>query len=233
MKKNGFTLAEILITLSIIGIAAAIAAPSITRAIPDKYKPKVLKTYQTISNITSDLLANDNLYFKKDIDPTNPPADSDYNTNGTFKTTSAYGCKGLNCTEKPRSGSGYNTDDYKGICKYPNLVAAALSVGTPTKCTDSSKFSNFKTSDGTTMKIEAAGTTVAGGYLVEIDIDQSTNGKDCVYNKTSCKNPDKYRFHVDSDGNITADSTDHLTEVYLEHMTRVDKKADFDAAYQK
>lgn len=231
MKKKGFTLAEILITLSIIGIASAIAAPYLTKAIPDKYKTRVLKNYQTISQVTDDLLANENLYYRKDP---STATSGDFNSDGTFKITTQYGCIGLNCKEMPYPITGYNTSDFMNICKYPNLMAASLAADTPTLCSTSNSFSKFKTSDGTDMKISAKGTTIAEGYTIEIDVDQTTNGKNCVYNKNAgCKNPDRFRFFVNSDGDIMADSSDPLTAVYLENMTRVDKKADFDAAYNK
>ena len=40
MKKNGFTLSELIITLSIIGVASALMMPAITKAMPDKNKTK-------------------------------------------------------------------------------------------------------------------------------------------------------------------------------------------------
>lgn len=232
MQKNGFTLTEMLITISIIGIVAAIAVPSVTRVVPDKYKPKVLKTYQTISKTTSELLADEGLYYRKDP---STATQSDINTDGTLKTSTQYGCIGLNCTETPLSYTGYNdSTKYSGICKYPNLMATMLSSDTPTLCTASTLYSSFKTSDGTLIDIKSiTGTSAEDGYNVEIDIDQSSNGKNCVYNKTSCKNPDQFKFIVDGDGNVKADSTDYLTEVYLEHMTRIDRKADFVEAYNK
>lgn len=43
MKKQGFTLAEILITIGIIGIAAALIAPSFTKLIPKKEKVEFME----------------------------------------------------------------------------------------------------------------------------------------------------------------------------------------------
>jgi len=46
MKKLGFTLSEIIVTLCIIGVVAAITAPLIENLVPDKNKMMVLKYYK-------------------------------------------------------------------------------------------------------------------------------------------------------------------------------------------
>ena len=50
MKKTGFTLTETLITLSIIGIAAALIAPSLRKLIPDREKIEFMETYKLVTN---------------------------------------------------------------------------------------------------------------------------------------------------------------------------------------
>ena len=56
MNKKGFTLAEVLIALAIIGVTAAITAPMLSSLMPDKHKAMVLKYYKTITDINKDLL---------------------------------------------------------------------------------------------------------------------------------------------------------------------------------
>ena len=50
MKKTGFTLAELLITLGIIGVIVAILVPAVNNAMPDENKAMYLKTYDTLSD---------------------------------------------------------------------------------------------------------------------------------------------------------------------------------------
>ena len=46
MKNKAFTLAEILVTLGIIGIVVAVTLPLVNKAKPDNTKIMFLKTYQ-------------------------------------------------------------------------------------------------------------------------------------------------------------------------------------------
>ena len=50
MKKFGFTLAELLITLTIVGISVALVAPAVSNIMPDANKAKVLKYNVQLNN---------------------------------------------------------------------------------------------------------------------------------------------------------------------------------------
>lgn len=58
MKKFGFTLAEVLISLTIIGVVAAMVAPTISKITPNKDKVMVIKAYKALSD-TCRLLINE------------------------------------------------------------------------------------------------------------------------------------------------------------------------------
>lgn len=60
MKKFGFTLAEVLITLGIIGVVAAITVPNlITTYKAKRYRTQFLKSYSTLQQIFKQMEAND------------------------------------------------------------------------------------------------------------------------------------------------------------------------------
>lgn len=62
MKKNGFTLAEILVTLGIIGIVSAITVPSLMSNFQKKtYETSIKKAYNTVSNAVSTYMANEGI----------------------------------------------------------------------------------------------------------------------------------------------------------------------------
>ena len=62
MKKFGFTLAELLVSLTVIAIAATLTATISGSLMPDKNKVKVLKFHSAISNALESMFNNENLY---------------------------------------------------------------------------------------------------------------------------------------------------------------------------
>ena len=50
MKKQGFTLAEALITLAIIGVAAALISPALRNLIPNQEKMEFMECYKILTN---------------------------------------------------------------------------------------------------------------------------------------------------------------------------------------
>ena len=62
MKKLAFTLAEVLIALSIISIIAAIAAPAIMNAKPDANKMIYLKIYDSLTKTVREVADNSRIY---------------------------------------------------------------------------------------------------------------------------------------------------------------------------
>ena len=77
MRKNGFTLAEVLLSMTIIGIIASITAPSLMNLFPNKDKVQTLKYKKLITEINAELLNNPSIYengeFDKDL-----PKDHEY-----------------------------------------------------------------------------------------------------------------------------------------------------------
>ena len=71
MKKSGFTLTELVITVGIIGVAAILTMPTIINIIPDKNKLKVLQYYSKIHSTINEILSDPEIYhpYTKEGDP--------------------------------------------------------------------------------------------------------------------------------------------------------------------
>lgn len=65
-KKSGFTLAELMIVLTILGIVAAVLTPIIFNAAPDENKLKFKKAYYTLQR-TTDAVLNSDTYPEGDM----------------------------------------------------------------------------------------------------------------------------------------------------------------------
>ena len=94
MKRKGFTLSELLIALSIIGIASALFAPVISDIMPDKSKSFIMKYYSNISQINSEILDNSSLYDISDtcsgLDCKGTPTNTEFAS--CSNQSSKYGC---------------------------------------------------------------------------------------------------------------------------------------------
>lgn len=72
-RKRGFTLAELMIVLAILGIVSAILTPVIFDAMPDENKLKFKKAYYTMQR-TTDAVLNSDVYPEGDLSKPSSPA---------------------------------------------------------------------------------------------------------------------------------------------------------------
>ena len=202
MKKQGFTLAELLITLGVIGVAAALLVPNLGKVLPDRNKITVLNTAKVINEITTNLMNNDGLY---------------YNINR---------CVGLACNATPKTAP-YNDNKYSGDSKYSRLLISNLNVdGDVNEEANASAF-KFKTTDGVFWTVTP--TAITGGATIMIDVNGESKGKNCSFNTSSCKKPDQYVFVVDQMGKLHPG--DPLTAAYTMNQTKTkNKKNDYTLA---
>lgn len=66
-NKNGYTLAEVLMILGMIGIIAALVMPSIISSVPKNYEALNKKTAYVLERTVSDIVNNEEYYERKDI----------------------------------------------------------------------------------------------------------------------------------------------------------------------
>ena len=220
MKKLGFTLAEVLIAIGIVGVCAAFLTPTIVNIMPDRNKPRVIQYFSYITNATVDLLGDEGIYYQDDVTETVtlPEEDAYGQTEVTYPKMNPDGsfvksCSGgLDCTS---ASKGRFCENASGTTKYRTCLYDRLGMN---KDSDTSTFK-----DGSLWTV-----TNNGGDNYTISIKVNTNGNDCTYNKTSCKHPNKYLFSVDKHG--TVKPADPLSKVYLKNSGRTNSKKDKEEA---
>ena len=174
MKRKGFTLAEILIALAIVGSVAAISIPMVHRIMPDKDKAIVLKVFKTVNEINDELI-NDPTMYRFNVD-----------------------CQQhiLQCSDRPLNLPDSDTI-HNGNRKYPQLLSERLNLSDTIQANGNTY--TFTTSDGVDWSLSG---TATNGYTLTIDTNNPQR-EDCSYNSSSCKNPRKFSFQISNDAIIT------------------------------
>ncbi len=189
MKKRGYTLAELLITIGIIAIIAAIVLPLINKFKPDSNKILYLKTYDAIVEVVGNMVSNQEFY---------PTSD------GTFSYAKA---PLYNLQEVTVAGTKYG-GSAKKFCE---LLGLSLSSTGAASCSDNyQEYSDnlfdspsFGSANGVQFFVT---TNVEGYYRSDIYFDvNGSKGGNCMYGE-SCKNPDRFKVSIAADGTIAADN---------------------------
>ena len=217
--KKGFTLAEVLVALGLVGIIAAITAPMLGSMMPNEHKAKALKYYKTVQDINQELLSNPFYYY-------------DYKDGNVTKLgLASYGTADKFPGLKEEVGDDYN--NYLGNKKYCYLLANKMEVDGDIQNYTSNI--EFETIDGVSITCSPGKSVLNHSlkeqpYTLTFDIN-GDNAPNNIGTKNQ-KKPDRFVFHIDTYGKVTADSKDKLTQQYLKNPHKLnDKKADYEAAF--
>ena len=207
MKKLGFTLAEIIVALGIIGVVAAITSPIINNIIPDKDKVQVIKVHKLLTDINKEFLSDSSLYYKEPRDPDEP-------------VLHGFDQLGPALRDKYLSPNP-NFMWYQGQSKYLALLADYMKTES-INITENSNIGSFVTVDGVEW--------VFDGFSFYIDLDDESDSMNCSYNSNSCPRPDRFNFIIDPETGVVS-GNDPLTRAYLANPDNLsDKKADYKTA---
>lgn len=214
MKKFGYTLAEILIAITIIGVMTAVMLPLINNTKPDKTKAMYLKTYDSLVEILNNVTYNSQIFT--------------IFTQSGGKTYDISKCP-LFDTEKRKIGNnGKILVTQNGNDKLCSVVAASFGVEPDASCSDKKytdttfpKNLSFTNNYGIQFQFIVTGINVATGvYTTEIYVDvDGANGNSCIYDKNTCQRPDRFLFLVSPTGHLIP--ADQMGQAYIRTRTNL------------
>lgn len=224
MKKTGFTLSELIVSLSIIGIASALMMPAISKLVPDRNKTKVISIQSKLVSAVDNLLDDDMIYWCLDNEDK----------------------EGLSCEGMPTIQSNFHNENFRGSQKFENLMVRQLGLEDAASVIDRFR---YRTPDGVNWRFERGcsnnnGTFAANNgacavqntltYRITVDLNGTAaraagRNPNRIYGQNGEQKPDQFRFRVDNYGGITPE--DALTAAYLRNAFKsADKKNDKDVA---
>lgn len=182
---SGFTLAEVLLTMVIIGVVMSLLIRTIARVDPDKDKFLFLKSYHAVEEIVrssiNDFTKYDqNIYREEDIDPTQGEPHINFSHNPLSTAKVEYIDKGKLKTACPKNPEG-NTSNCDNELKQENAVcyyiAEHINTVGEVNCSDNNS-ANLKSSIGVCFW-GLVDESKKGTY--EIIVDPACVGKDSGY----------------------------------------------------
>lgn len=227
MKKSGFTLAELLISLGIVGVIAAVTLPLMGKIMPDVNKAMYLKAHDSLQETVLNLVSTSSVFSNR--------FQFDSETQLDIKR---YPLLDTKASQSRQFGH------HAGATKLCKLLAESFGA-TSDNCSaadyvfSDADFNNkfnrnlsFTSSNGMEWWIIPKSnsiTEISDGVFsmnyqtdVYVDVNSSTSSKNCIYNADSCKNPDRFKFMISADGTVVA--ADPVGEFYNANRAKWTKK---------
>ena len=208
--KNAFTLAEVLVTMTILGVLIALTTRALSDVKPNQEMIMFKKAYYTTSRVVSELVNDEDLY----------PENLDDMTHDALANT----------TIEAQTGNGeamYKGIPYSGPGKFCRLFAAKLNINL-NACnarTAINNGGNFVTTDGMSWSMPASEGIFTGAdnreYIV-VDVNGPNRGDNCTLDNvnnlgtTRCNGsqiPDQFIISVGKYGEVSTNS--ELSRRYL------------------
>ena len=142
--KFAFTMAEAILTLTIIGVVAALMLRSVNRINPDKNKVLFLRSFHALESAVSDII-NDTSFYDHDIGIL-----SDFSSDplpmAVVELNSTQGS--VLCSKKSNFPDGYCKHVIDKTNAFCYFVASKLSLDSVVNCSAGDKVMNFRTANG-------------------------------------------------------------------------------------
>lgn len=199
MRRNGFTLAEVLISLGIIAVIVAILMFFINNLKPDKNKILYLKTYNSLAVIIKDFAATTSAF---------PVCQGDYcfNHNPLYNTSKGLGDKYPDGNSKICNmlSSSFNALDNTCSNVYQHFNGERFSFSNQ----EGSQF--FVSTYRTEPDLDSRRASFQIDIWFDINGDKLPNK---IYGEDGCTTPDRFKIMVSSDGTLVA--ADPMGKAYL------------------
>lgn len=205
MKLNrGFTLAETLVTLAIIGFIASICLPGLLRSAPNKEQIMLKKAFFIAGRNINELINDEELYPERN------------NTNTT-------GFSNVSITDQTADGreATYHGQQYSGNSKFCSLFAAKMNVRGNINCNRARTLDqggNFQSSDGIVWVLPINNFNSGNAnsrQSIQVDVN-GNSGRNC-FEGNGCTIPDRFTIFVDRYGRLTV--PDGIEQEYLTRTT--------------
>lgn len=214
MKKTGFTLAEVLMTLGIVGVLILVLMRGVLSARPNEEQIMLKKSYYELSRIVHELINDDDLY---------PEESADTNKEGQYlANTRAVTYKGVTY------GGAADSDEAKA--KFCTLFGTRLNLREQHACDAAHEELNdgghFVTADGIVWSLpitefvekskndEGEDIVEAVTGTIYIDVN-GESGDNCYEDDENCKVPDRFKITIHGDGRIEIPEGCDITEYYI------------------
>lgn len=219
MKRSGYTLAEVLIALAIVGIIAAVVAPMVNKFRPDTTKMAYLNTYDTLAKTINSIANNREFYsLTKETQATQAGFSL---ADAPLYNTDAYSATGAD-------GKQYSLSGNSKFCGLLGSTYVPLDSSLMTACGNQSVYNEanfgktFTDAKGTQYSVYSnivmGSATIPSEYEAEITFDVNGDTKpNCMYNSSKCKKPDRFKVLVAPSGYIVA--SDEMGQAYLNSRT--------------
>lgn len=221
-KKKGFTLSEVMIAMTVLGVIAAILVPVVMKAMPQNNKVLFRKAYSTIEKSVSSMISDETNYPSDlTIVPT-PPGTTSYsrgfnNTTATTNTSNKF-CYFLADQLNLNGAATLIGTGATGNSTFTTTDGIAWTIYTPVSDTTNNTSQTLANVSTTAVQFPI-GATAANSYLTKIIVDVNgatkpnctadTSGTAAPYSLTACSvtadctsKPDQFIIGVRFDGKL-------------------------------
>lgn len=191
-NKDAFTMAETLITISLIGVLAALLIPAMRQFTPDRNKTLFKKAANTAERIVYEIYNDDEIYPRTGRDGVTQYDGFD-NTERVVFMGNDY---------------GHDTDAAKQKSKFCNIFVRKLSTKSDAviNCTDSGSSPggtpSVTTIDGIAWYLPIDNFSGNTYKRITVDVNGTSKGPNCYVGSPSCNDPDIFYINVNKFGNV-------------------------------